>query len=244
MSFSAAAARLASALRDALPDSTARVAVVPVANDPRDGLSEDELAQLTKFPVAKRRREWAAGRVAAKQALVDAWPPSEPLPAAVSLRIEPDPAGRPIVSCGFRVSCPVGASITHAGAFAAAVAFSLNRPLGLDLEPLVDVEPGLASFVCAPTEAELLEQATERFGRSGALVRIWVAKEAAVKLTGTGLAVPLGRVVLERTATASEFRATAPATPSGESIRCRVRVVEASGYAAALAWAENGPRSL
>jgi 4'-phosphopantetheinyl transferase EntD len=90
--------------------------------------------------VPRRRREFAAGRACARQALAALGLPPVALPVA-SDRSPLWPPG----TCG---------SITHAGEWAAAAAAPLARlaGLGIDLEEPGALEPDLAARLCRPEE--------------------------------------------------------------------------------------------
>ena len=208
-----------------LPDPAARVAVVPVNAGGDALLTEAERERAGGFRFAKRKGDWTAGRAAAKLALCDiaGSSPGE-------LTVDTGPSGEPVVrGAGF------GVSITHAGGMAAAVAFPRHRPIGIDLEPVVALDPDLASITCNdPEQRWLAERPADRANES--LLRIWTAKEAAVKLTGTGLRVPLARVRIEPVE--PELHEVAVRLPgaSGSETSCRVRIVPLDNWIAALAW--------
>jgi len=228
---------LSGMLNAALPDTGARVAVVSVDADPPLVLSVAEWARATGFRFAKRRREWIGGRAAAKLALVQVLGDSS-MERARDITVETGPAGEPIVVNGHHNPlAPFGVSIAHAGGLAAAVAFPLARPIGLDLEPIANIDPELAGLACTPRERLLVERYEAGLARTEALLRIWTAKEAAVKLTRTGLGVPLLRVTVQPTAAGlTEFEVTLPASVGGASTTCRVRVLRLGRWIASLAW--------
>ncbi len=225
---------LAHALSAALPDPTARVAVVPVQAGEDGLLSIAERQRAGGFRFPKRKEEWTAGRAAAKLALLDALAEHR---GPEDFTVTTGSSGEPVVSTASGSSVSFGVSITHAGGLAAAVAFPLDRPLGLDLEPIGTIDPGLATLACTPREQSLLERWPAGARRTEALLRIWTVKEAAVKLTRTGLGVPLHQVQVEPLSSgSSEFAVRLPSAPDGKETGCRVRVIVAGEWIAALAW--------
>ena len=213
----------------ALPDPRARVAAVPVDGDPVL-LSRSERARADAFRFPKRKGEWTAGRAAAKLAL-RAMVGDE----VEDLTVESGPSGDPVVTTRHGPTT-LGVSITHAGGIAAAVAFPLVRPLGIDLEPVTSLDPGLATLACNDREQRWLAERTGD-GYTEALLRIWTAKEAAVKLSKTGLSVPLTQVRIEsRDSELTELVVRLPSPVNGREAECRVRVVPLPHWVAALAW--------
>lgn len=210
----------------ALPYPAARVAVVPVEGGDDGLLSAAERERAKGFRFPKRRADWTAGRAAAKLALREIAGSD-----AMDLTVETGPHGEPVVP-----GAKFGVSITHAGGMAAAVAFPLERPIGIDLEPVTTIDPGLVTLACNDHEQRWLASRPAELANES-LLRIWTAKEAAVKLTGTGLSVPLTRVNVEPiTADLTELEMTLPSSTNGSETTCRVRVILIENWVAALAW--------
>jgi phosphopantetheinyl transferase len=212
----------------ALPDPAARVAVVPVEVGDEALLSDAERERAGRFRFPKRRGDWTAGRVAAKLALREALGDSA---AAEELTVATGLSGEPVVT-----AVSFGVSISHAGGMAAAVAFPCDRPIGIDLEPVTAVDPGLATLACNDREHRwLAARPADQINDS--LLRIWTAKEAAVKLTRTGLGVPLARVELDpKDSELTELEVRLPGAVDGSEAVCRVRVISMASWVAALAW--------
>jgi 4'-phosphopantetheinyl transferase EntD len=123
--------------------------------------------QLIANAVDKRRREFRAGRAAARQALAAIG--CAPVP--ILARAQRDPIWPP--------GC-VG-SITHSGRFALAITAptSLLQAVGVDLEDDSALEPGLARMVCS---AEEMAQQAQLAALGIDLAKLcFVAKEAAFK---------------------------------------------------------------
>ncbi len=130
-------------------------------------LLPQERSALDRFPAEKRRRDWLAGRVAAKHAF-----------GAREVELVNDAAGRPFA---FRDGepLPFSVSVTHCALGAAAAVSAGPQPVGCDWEPT------------APRETRVIELFTDPSERGGldddAATRLWTRKEAVLKLLGVGL---------------------------------------------------------
>jgi 4'-phosphopantetheinyl transferase EntD len=153
---------LIAALRGILPEGVALAASDPSA--PETGLWPEEAAGITRA-VPGRRREFAAGRRAARAALADIGLPPAAIPMGAD-RAPVWPAG-------------VTGSISHgAGVCVALVAYSDRLAgLGLDLEPAEALPKDMLDTVCTPVErAAVARDAHGLLGR-----QIFCAKEASYK---------------------------------------------------------------
>jgi 4'-phosphopantetheinyl transferase len=134
---------------------------------PGDSLSVREAAQYSVFRLEKRRKEWLAGRLAAKALLA-----AEHGKPQAGFEIVPDRLGRP--SCGADLI-----SITHSGGWAAAALKPGSAFLGIDLEMIEERHPAWYRDYFHPEELPVADpsQAT----------RVWTIKEALLKALGLGL---------------------------------------------------------
>lgn len=73
-------------------------------------------------------------------------------------------------------------SISHCDGMIA-VAFG-EMPLGVDVEPLREVKPSLAKYMCAENEYKYLT-------KPNSFIRLWTLKESYIKAIGMGLSYPL-----------------------------------------------------
>jgi phosphopantetheinyl transferase len=147
-------------------------------------LNDSELARWHELPAKGRRRlEWLAGRVAAKDAVRQWAARSLGLaPHHASIEIASDEAGRPLVRCReleSRGAAP-HVSISHAGGDAVAAADACR--VGVDIEHL----DARTSTDWARAAFHELDLAGAR-GDAETLLNLWCAKEAAAKARGTGL---------------------------------------------------------
>jgi len=150
----------------------------------RTYLTESERAVYDALP-PRRRRQWLAGRVAAKDAVLN-WLRRQPGAGEIfpqELTIGNDPNGMPTVLPHHSKNVPAGLciSISHKDQIAAAAVAA--GPLGIDIERIEARTPEFANLAFTAAERALLGAEDEAAG----LTRLWVAKEAAAKQAGTGL---------------------------------------------------------
>ena len=148
-------------------------------------LSARERETFRALQIPKRRFEWLGGRLAAKWAVIaertrEGSAPGNP--AEIEIQTEPDgpSQGRPWVPDGPEIS------ITHSWDFA--IALASPRPIGVDIERMRPVAPTIEEFAIA--EGEDITSVP-------LLVR-WAAKEALLKLVGTGLRSSMREVIIHR----------------------------------------------
>jgi len=146
-----------------------------------------ELARLRTLTVGRGRQAFLQGRLAAKTVIRAMLGRLEPSARFDPRRVEVENGylGRPIVN-----GAPgLGVSLSHCQGFAAAVAFPLDLPLGLDLERVRPQNVLALSDRIAPEELAMARFATPP-GTHAALppTLVWCLKEALGKLLGCGLA--------------------------------------------------------
>lgn len=134
---------------------------------PRSAAYPEEAACLPPMR-ALRRREFLAGRDALRQAITDLRLPATAIPMAAD-RSPQLPKG-------------VCASLTHSAEMCVAIADLVSRTssLGVDIEMLYGLDPGLWDTVCTRTERAWLST-VPMAARGLAAKRIFCAKEAAYK---------------------------------------------------------------
>jgi len=165
----------ADALSRRLPSSVALRAVtydVEAARTWTTWLSAEEAACLETFGAESRRREFVAGRAAARQLLSDAL--SMP-PAAVPLRRDAD-GGVSVTGPSWQVS------IAHSGPHA--VAATAGHAVGVDLEHIEPRDPAVADFLFAPADRDWPRRLP--YDADAALILCWVLKEATLKARRSG----------------------------------------------------------
>jgi phosphopantetheinyl transferase len=166
-------------------------------------LTSRELEIYRGFTVPKRRREWLAGRIAAKEVIGrrhglvgdDRFRAIE----IVSRRAGPE-RGRPV----YRVGGELGRfdlSISHSGDIGAvALAPEPGQRVGIDVERVEPRPPGFEPLALGAVERERLE-GLEADPRWRMITQMWALKEALTKAVGTGLRIapPRIEVVLDPT---------------------------------------------
>ncbi len=137
-------------------------------------LSPAERARASRFIVAHGARRFAAGRAALRWALAGLCG----TPAA-ELVLWTGPNGKPFLRGGPHFN------LAHSGAVALfAVA---DFPIGIDVEAVRPVEPGLANSVFTPVELAYLATLSPD-ERQRAFFRGWTRKEAVIKGKGGSIA--------------------------------------------------------
>ncbi|WP_162932351.1 beta-ketoacyl synthase N-terminal-like domain-containing protein [Solimonas sp. K1W22B-7] len=133
----------------------------------------------------RRRRQWLAGRVAAKDA-VRAWLHRERGIEAVwpqEFTVVNDEAGAPRLRPNVTSTLPQGLQLSLAHKGNLAVAIVGEGPVGIDLERVEPREPGFLQMAFAPAELALLAGTDA----DAEYTRGWVAKEVVAKAGGKGL---------------------------------------------------------
>jgi phosphopantetheinyl transferase len=161
-------------------------------------LTPAERATYHSFEVPKRRQDWLAGRIAAKDALARRHQLSG---AGAFLRIElralPDgpQRGRPVYRID-GVAGRLGLSLSHCADVAvAALGRHEDQAVGADLERVEERESSFESLALSAAEFRRLRGWTGA-RRSRAVTAIWVLKEALSKALGTGLRLALPLVTV------------------------------------------------
>jgi 4'-phosphopantetheinyl transferase len=144
-------------------------------------LSRAEESVYQRLRSDKRRRDWLAGRVAAKRALCLFFQQTKGFePAFPILEIGTDSRGAPL--CAAPGSPHF--SISHCAAGGLCAAAWDGRRVGADWEPVAPRSSELKNLFCRP--GELSSEQDHPSGQT----RLWAIKEAALKLLGVGLACP------------------------------------------------------
>ncbi len=146
------------------------------------GPREREVFEDFKHP--KRRSEWLAGRICAKEALRSL---SEEAPGATDIEILTDTEGAPVVRYPGVLEGP-RISIAHSKGLAVAAA-SDCASVGIDVEKVAYDVHRFQNKFCSVTEVRLVRDEAGEL-EVPTLMRLWVAKEAALKAARNG-SVPL-----------------------------------------------------
>lgn len=130
-----------------------------------ESLSPSRKAHIDTFRHGGARRQSLAGELALRQLLKK---------GGITDTIERAPGGQPVLLGGSAF-----VSISHCGELVACAAADV--PVGIDIERIRPVKPGLVDRVCTPEEKAYVGDSPERF------FEVWTAKEAWFKMQGTGI---------------------------------------------------------
>jgi 4'-phosphopantetheinyl transferase EntD len=179
---------------------------------PRERLDHDRL------PTEARRRDWLAGRCAAKQAVAA----RSGVPVE-DIQLEPRVGVAP--RCTIRthdddwVPLPLSISIAHCDGVAIAAAFDPSTRAGVDIERVGGVQPHQHRYFLSQREHAV--DAT----------LLWVLKEAAWKALGLSLGVPFTALELDFAPETSDLRGV---RVDGALMTARARVRRLGDMIAAL----------
>ena len=124
----------------------------------------------------------------------------------VGLSLGTGPHGKPILA-----NQPLGFNLSHSAGLAV-LALNVTGPVGIDLESLVLARGASAlSDTCLAPAEKLAREGLPSEEIETRFLAFWTAKEAAVKLTGTGWSVDPRSVVLRLTAGLPDAVLTPPA---------------------------------
>jgi 4'-phosphopantetheinyl transferase len=198
-------------------------------------LSAAETARSARFRFARDRNRYTA-RHGILRVLLSAYTCCHP--AEVEIRV--DLNGKPYV-VGQGHDADLRFSLSHSAGLAA-FAFGRSGEIGVDIERVSNF-PAMQEFAAmnfAPAEIQELDGCPEST-RLQVFFKLWTRKEAVLKASGDGLAIPLNRVdvsTLGRNEVAWSVRRI-EGDASGRDFRL-TDVTVAPGVAAALAAASNG----
>lgn len=141
--------------------------------------SKQERDYLQRFNHPKRRKEWIAGRVAAKIALLNQADAEKMRQQSQSLTVLPDEYGRPIAA-GQAMKSGLSLSISHSGNYAAALV-AHEKNCGVDLQKISDKLPSLTDYFALTSELDMLGRMPEIGSYEIRLTMLWAMKEAVKK---------------------------------------------------------------
>lgn len=157
---------------------------------PARWLHEKEMIQLAGYGYPKRRQEWLAGRICAKQTLrafLRHSPKTPLLPKHSQCRVASEESGRPYFAQLPGIAFPFPElSITHSKSFAAALV-STNR-CGIDIQYPGEGLVRVKEHFCSEAEEQQMEQSLPHLPLLSRLALLWTGKEAIKKmLSPTGI---------------------------------------------------------
>lgn len=150
-------------------------------DDAWKNLTEEEKQRAAKFRFEKDATHWAACRSELRRILAAELSISHPS----EVPITESTFGKPMLAAPFDF---LHFNLSHCTDLALLIV-SRECPVGIDLEPLDRAHELLEceSSFCHPREISKLP--TEKIQRAQELLKLWTAKEAALKALGTGLSI-------------------------------------------------------
>ncbi len=146
-------------------------------------LSADEHAHLSRFRIAKRRREWELGRWTAKQAASLYLGGDSSSLSRLEIRAALD--GAPEAFIEGRLA-PISLSISHSAGVSLCAVGDVSDSVGCDLEEIAPRDESLVEDYFTSEEGQLVSR-TSLAERHLYITLIWCAKESALKSLRQGL---------------------------------------------------------
>jgi len=179
-----------------------------------------------------RQAQWLAGRVLIQQSLLNA-APAVPLPC-----LRNDETGRPWLAAAPGGPAAPAVSLSHSGAWVAALLGPPGAALGVDVERVRDKAQRLAPKFLSARELTDLERVewpalAPTDGRAELLTLLWSAKETLFKLAGRRGVLFREHLLLELAAGPWAVPGTLPARLLGPSCNSRPQICylrPAAGY--------------
>ncbi len=152
----------------------------------REYLSGLEASTLGRLATPKRRREWLAGRLAAKRALIQYLSERGIAASPGDMEIRNSPERRPYAAfpSSWNTRAPA-LSISHARDYAGCAVLS-EGAVGLDIERIEPRDPSWPWVMADPSELD-----DSLLASPARLTALWTIKEAVLKALGLGLSVDL-----------------------------------------------------
>ena len=177
---------------------------------------EREIWQMGERTDDRRKREWLAGRIAAKDAVRLLMERHNGVVLGPrDIEIARSAEGRPFVRglekwlADGSLFVPVSISHTQGMAVALAVLTRSDTTVGIDAEKIERREAGFEEMVFSAEELADLH-GFKGLERDVEVTRLWCAREAAAKVLGSGLSGALRGLRVERCKRASEHLAVSP----------------------------------
>jgi 4'-phosphopantetheinyl transferase EntD len=147
-------------------------------------LTAEEMQLVSRFKLAKRKKEWLAGRICAKMAIIDyfhTFCQDQKMPVWNELSISNSDNGRPFphLNRGERLPEGLDISISHSGSFALALA--ARTCCGVDIQKTSDTLVRIKERFCTDQEEYILSSTKQKNNPLMPLALLWAAKEAAKK---------------------------------------------------------------
>jgi 4'-phosphopantetheinyl transferase EntD len=195
-------------------------------------LGPGERDRLVQLVVPKRRRDWLAGRRAAKLALTRLLGSDAP----GDLDVLPAEGGAPVVHRRARPLAGVGVTVVHSRDLAGAIAWRGHEGgPGLDLEAVEPLPDRVLSLALSAAELAFVN-CSFAASRDVRALRLWTAKEAVLKSCRVGLRWPLRSVRVDPAAGRSQWLAEAVDPGTGAVSAFEVVTGARGGHVVAVAF--------
>jgi phosphopantetheinyl transferase len=196
MIFSLLPPALLALCQELFPNSSPTIAILPLPDLEqktailRQWLHEKEIEQLAGYHYPKRRQEWLAGRICAKQALhvfLHHSPRPPLIPDHHRCRVSSTESGQPYFEQSAEIALPLPQlSITHSKSFAAALVST--RQCGIDIQYPSENLVRVKERFCTEKEEQLTQEYLPHLPQLSRLSLLWTGKEAIKKmLSPTGI---------------------------------------------------------
>lgn len=145
-----------------------------------DFFSAEEQELFAAYSYRKRQREWLAGRIVCKYAVLQLLHESVSVQQFPAFSVLPDKNGAPVLSFSDPKRRVPSVSITHSGRYAVAMA-GIEGSCGVDIQKVSAKIINVVSRFAAPEELELLASNMTNMSEEERLTLLWSAKEAMKK---------------------------------------------------------------
>ena len=142
-----------------------------------DNMDENRKERCLRYKFDEDKRRMIAGEYLAKKLAKEILGTAKEDISLINLE-----SGQPVILIKDKKLC---VSISHSGSFAAAAVSS--TPVGIDIEETRDVPQGVVRKAFSQDEIDFVNSAQTEEEKKQRFLRIWTAKEAYLKLKGTGL---------------------------------------------------------
>ena len=134
-------------------------------------MSRRRQQRLSQISTVQGRRQSAAAELALVMAMACERSGADQMQSLSQVEWRPLPGGKPVIGEGGLHFC-----LAHAGDLA--VCAVSEAPVGIDVEPMRNISPGMRRKIFSAAEQQRSD---------GDMLWTWVAKESYIKLTGEGL---------------------------------------------------------
>ena len=200
----------------------------------RELLSQDERRRHDRFRFANDRHHFLVAHALLRTVVGRC---SETRPE--QLRFEVGEWGRPELAPG-SAPRPVRFNLSHTRGLVA-VAVTAEHPVGVDVERIREVNPGVADKHFAPSEVAALRALEGEDARRRRFFSYWTLKESYIKARGEGLRLPLAGFAFDLDATSLGLEIRSDLKDHGRDWACSVMAAGARHRAAfAVKFGEGG----